>query len=182
MKTYKPSYCFSLLYAEAMIFVCVLPLLGLADAAVVAEGSAKPGQLFWGSMLALGLWAAASVLFVWLISLLIGLFTRKIATVTETTITYGGKTLPLDSIRYLTLFLPEIRRFSSKPQSLSLWADKQHYMEIKRPSISLIVALKKRCVFAAFDVDDWKGRIKEALWVMLGVTAASLILFLLGVK
>ena len=182
MKQYRPSYCVTLLYAEAMIIFCTAPLLLLADAAVVAEGSAKPGQLFWGCLLVFGVYAAASVLFVWLISLLIGLFAKKAVILSEDSVTYDGKTLPLDSIRYVTLYLPEIRRFSSKPQTLALWADNQHYMDIKRPSIPLIVALKKRCVFAAFDVDDWKGKIKETLWVGLGVTAVSLILFLLGVN
>jgi hypothetical protein len=165
-----------------MFIFCTAPLLLLADAAVVAEGSAKPGQLFWGCLLVLGLYAAASVLFVWLISLFIGLFTKKAVILSEDSVTYDGKTLRLDDIRYITLYLPEWSRFHSKAQSLSLWADNKNYFDIQRPSIALIAALKKRCTLAAFFVDDWKGRLKMGLWVTLGVTAFGILLALFGVE
>lgn len=165
-----------------MIIFCTAPLLLLADAAVVAEGSAKPGQLFWGCLLVFGVYAAASVLFVWLISLLIGLFTKKAVILSENSVTYDGKTLRLDDIRYITLYLPEWSRFHSKAQSLSLWADNKNYFDIQRPSIALIAALKKRCTLAAFFVDDWKGRLKMGLWVTLGVTAFGILLALFGVE
>jgi hypothetical protein len=165
-----------------MIIFCTAPLLLLADAAVVAEGSAKPGQLFWGCLLVFGVYAAASVLFVWLISLFIGLFTKKAVILSEDSVTYDGKTLRLDDIRYITLYLPEWSRFHSKAQSLSLWADNKNYFDIQRPSIALIAALKKRCTLAAFFVDDWKGRLKMGLWVTLGVTAFGILLTLFGVE
>ena len=182
MKQYKPTYCVTLLYAEAVVLVCATPLLLLADASIVMEDGATPGQFFWGCMLVLGIYAVASLLFIWLISLLIGLFTKKTVTLTEDTVTYCGKTLRLDDIRYITLYLPEWSRFHSKAQSLSLWADNKNYFDIQRPSIALIAALKKRCTLAAFFVDDWKGRLKMGLWVTLGVTAFGILLALFGVK
>ena len=182
MKQYKPTYCVTLLYAEAVVLVCATPLLLLADASIVMEDGATPGQFFWGCMLVLGIYAVASLLFIWLISLLIGLFTKKAVILSEDSVTYDGKTLPLDSIRYVTLYLPEIRRFSSKPQTLALWADNKNYFDIQRPSIALIAALKKRCTLAAFFVDDWKGRLKMGLWVTLGVTAFGILLALFGVE
>lgn len=182
MKNYKSTYCVSLLYYAAMMFICCGPLLILVDVVSAVEGQITPGEIFWGAVLVFCLYGAACVLFVLLISFLIGLFSRKTVQLSENAISYAGKTIPLDKIRYVTLYLPVISRFSSKPQYLTVWADNKNYMDIKRPSIALIAALKKRCVFASFDVDDRKSHLKQCLWIQLGIIAFGVIAYIFGIQ
>ena len=181
-KEYKPTYCASLLYFWAMMFVVSFPFLLLVAVVVQIEGQDTFGQVFFGSMAAMALTGVAFVLFVQLISFLIGLFTRKTVLLSDEAVTYGGKTIALRDIRSVTLYLPELSRTSSKPQTLMIWADNKNYMDIKRPSIVLVAALKKRCVFASFDVDDWKSHLKQCLWIQLGIIGFAIVAYMFGIK
>ncbi len=180
MREYKPTYCIGLLSGCIEIFFACVPMLILVDLDMALSGEAKFGQFFGTFALILLLYSIVSVLFILLISFIMGLFTRRIATLSDYAVSYQGTTIPLDSIRYLTLYLPQLSKHASKPQTLTIWADKKTYMDIKHPSIALIVALKKRCHFAGFDVDDWKSRLKQTLWIQLGITVFSIIAIIFG--
>ena len=180
MREYKPTYCVSLLYGWGIMFLCCIPAMLFAAVMVDVEGSATFWQVFLGFISAMTVCSVVFFILAMLISKLIGLFVRKTVELTETSVSYEGKTIPLDKIRYITLYLPVFSKTSSKPQFLTLWADTTTYMDIKRPSLALVAALKKRCRFASFDVDDWKGHLKQCLWIQLGIVAVFLLGFLFG--
>jgi hypothetical protein len=75
-------------------------------------------------------------------------------------------------------------RTNSTPLYLVLWADNQNYLDIKRPSPELILAMKKCCPHARFSVDDWRGRWKQIVWLWLGifVVLAAIVIFALFSK
>lgn len=180
MREYKPTYCISMLSGCIEIFLACIPMMILVDLDLAFGGEAGLGQVFGRFALILLLYSMVSVLFILLISFIIGLFTKKTVTLSDYAVSCQGKTIPLDSIRYLTLYIPEISKHASKPQTLTIWADKKTYMDIKRPSIALIVALKKRCHFASFEVGDWKSRLKQTLWVQFGITVFAIIAIIFG--
>lgn len=180
MKIYKPAYGTSLLYAFAHMFLCCGPMLFLLAVMMEIEGSASFWEVFLGTVSAMIVVLVIMALFARLIDVVIGLFTRKTVELTDFSVSHQGKTIPLDKICYITLYLPAFSKTSGKPQILTLWADNTTYMDIKRPSISLIVALKKRCALASFDVDDWKGALKQCLWIQLGMVAFAIAAFLFG--
>ena len=182
MKEYKPTYCVSLLYFWAMMFVISFPLLIVIAIAVAAEGQESFAQVFFSCLSALLVCGVVFALFVLLINGLIGLFARKTVMLSEQAVSYEGKTIQFDKIRYITLYLPELSKTSSKPQHLTLWADNKNYMDIKRPSVALIAELKIRCAFAAFDVDDWKSHLKQCLWIQLGIIGFAIVAYIFGSK
>lgn len=182
MKEYKPSCCVSLLYFWAMMFVISFPLLLVVAGAVAEEGQGDFGQVFFSCISALLVCGVAFACFVFLISCLVGLFARKTVLLSENSVAYEGKTIQLDKIRYITLYLPELSKTSSKPQHLTIWADNKSYMDIKRPSIALVIELKKRCGFAAFDVDDWKSHLKQCLWIQLGIIGFAIVAYIFGIR
>jgi hypothetical protein len=180
MRIYKPAFGTSLLYAYAHMFLCCGSMLFVLAVAMAIEGSATFWEVFLGSMSAMAAVLVLAAVILKLISLLIGLFVRKTVELTESTITYQGKTIPLEKVRHITLYLPVLSKHNSKPPILTLWADNTTYMDIKRPAPALILALKKSCVFAAFDVDDWKDALKQCLWIQLGIVAFAIVAIIFG--
>jgi hypothetical protein len=172
MKTYKPTYGISFIYLMVQLLVCCIPL-AIATDLLNPDGAES---FFWILLLVFYILIPLLFLMSDLISAVIGLFSKKQVMLSEFAVTYGQKSIPLDHVRYLTLYLPELGKHHHRAQCLTLYADSKQYLEIQRPSIGLILALKKRCTQAVFDVDDWKGRIKACFWIALGVLAVGLIL------
>ena len=91
MREYKPTYFTSLLYFWAMMYLSLLPALILFDWVAFRGGHTSFGEIFWGAALVFCLCGAAFVLFVLLISLLIGLFVRKTVQLSDDSVSYNGK-------------------------------------------------------------------------------------------
>lgn len=175
MKEYKPTYCISMLYFWTLLFVCLFPLLVLSFVVMVITEQ----TIFWTYALdgigIGGLMLAASVLLVFLVSLIMGPFAKDTVDVSEHSICYKGKTLQLDRIRCITLRLPTLSRHFHESQVLEITTDDEICMDIKRPSVALIAALKKRCVFALFTVDDWKTQLLYFGAMELAIVVVTLV-------
>ena len=175
MKEYKPTYCISLLYFWALLFAALLPLLVLSFVVMVITGQ----TVFWTYALegigVSGLMLAVSVLLVFMTSLIMGPFAKNTVEVSEHNVCYEEKTIQLDRIRYITLRLPVFSRHFHESQVLEITTDDEICMDIKRPSVALITALKKRCASAHFAVDDWKTQLLHFCVMELAIVAITLV-------
>lgn len=181
MKEYKHTYCASLLYSFVKAFIVFFPTMILLAIIAHTEGYATFWQIFGAYWSAFAIFWVAIAVFILLVSVLIGLFANKTALLTDTYISYPGQTLRLDDIRYITLYLPELKgRYSSAPFELTLWVDDKNSISIKHPSFRLVAALKKRCPMAVFYIDDWKVQLKECMWIQLGIVAIAVIAIIFG--
>ena len=175
MRHYKANYGTSYFFAHVYFIAILLPTLPMIDIILAIRGEAQLGSI---TLMGIGVCIALALFSAWMTFLFtcIGkLFSRKFTTVDQNTITHEGRTLTLDSVRYVTVYLPEISRNSSKPLRLTLWADNTHYCTIHRPALSLILHLRKRCHNARFDIDDLRGQIK---WCLVGSLVFMIILIL----
>ena len=173
MKEYKANYCISLLYHVFAVMLCLIPLAIVADIYAAYLGKVDFGTITLLVLACFATCCVGTIVFVILINLILRPFIKNFAILNDSSIYYGQTTLMLHEVRYITLYLPEASKRSSKPQILTLWADNTHYMNIKRPSIALIVQLKKWCPNAKFHVDDWKGHIRQ--WSIVSLCMAILI-------
>jgi hypothetical protein len=181
MEEYKPTYGTSLLYVGATMILCSpLVFVSLDILAALEDPQLFHGQIFLYGMAAMLACEVAFGFLVLILNLIIGLFSKKIVVLTEYAISYEEKTIPLNSIHYITLYLPEMSKTSSKPQLLVVWADDKNYIEIKHPSLSLIAALKRRCVCASFDVDNWQSHLKQCLWIQVFVPVVFILAMIFG--
>lgn len=162
MKSYKPTYCFSLPILLAEFFLILVPGMLCIDIISAWKKASAFGDMI-GAYLLVGVVFVIFAVVIWFLLSRIGkLFSKVKTTLTDTAITHGQKTFSLHSIRYITVHLPEMEsRSSSSPLTLFLWADNEHYADIKRPSLRLIFQLKKQCPYAAFSIEDLKSRIKQ---------------------
>lgn len=180
MREYKSVYCFSSLYIYVIILLISTPLLAVADVDMYLDGKSEQGQFLVGILLTgiyLFLTLAAAVL---LINLAARIFTKKCVTLSDSVICYEGKQILLSQIREIIFFLPEISKTRSRPHSVTVWASKTDYFDIKRPSLGLLIALKKRCPQANFEIDDWRQQTKEILLLQGITTALAIIATLFG--
>ena len=171
MKQYKPTYGISMLYLWVQVFSSWCTMLLVA--ACLAPDEQLPFVSY--AIPRIPLCIVAIIPFIILLNFVIGLFSNTTVQLESHSISYQGKTIQLDNIRYITLYLPELSKTYSRTQLLTLYADDKSYMEIKRPSILLIAALKKRCVFASFDIDDWKSHLKHYLLLQLVVIVLTIV-------
>ena len=174
MKAYKPTYGSSFLFMWAIICIGFSPSLILLSILAAITGYAPFGEIFLGSIAGMLLFGLAYLLFILLLNIFIRPFIRKTVDLTEYAISYAGKTLRLNSIRYITLYLPNLMQKTAPPTFLVLWADDKNYIEIKHPSFTLITAVKRQCAHAVFDVDDWKALIKQCLFIQ-GIVLAGIV-------
>ena len=175
MKQYKPMYGSSLIHAALVFSLIFLPIMPFLDIIFAIRGDAQFGSIFFlGIAIFLSLILAAA-LFALLIAGIGMLFSRKATICRETTVYHDGYTLPIQGIRYITLYLPDMDRKYPKPLRLTLWADNTHYCTITRPSPALIRHLRTNCPQAKFEVDDIRGQIKFCL---IGSLVAALVLII----
>ena len=172
MKIYKPTYGISAYYFLANFFLMAIPMFIVLGFVLAFEGHGG----FWYAPIAflISIPVAGITFFVLilLINLVAKAITKNKVLVEEHKIYYQGKHLFLDQIQYITLFLPELNRYSrSEPQLLSLWISDKESLVIARPSILLIADLKKRCPKAKFSVEDPMNFLRTSFFIGLGITA-----------
>ena len=154
MKEYKPTYGIQLLYIWAMLFLICLPMMLLAG--LIPEGNTSFWQVILDYASVMALLGVGFAFFALVSGLFLRLSSKESVLITDQWICHQNKTVPLDKIRTVTLYLPEIKKYSSKPHFLTVWADKENNLRIQRPSIGLILALKNGCPSASLYVDEWQ--------------------------
>jgi hypothetical protein len=156
-----------------------LPSFITLDIVLSIFDNAKMGWMVGVALVAFTALVAIGVLFAILVTALINCFKEASVFLDESTIEYKGTKLNLDSIRYITLYLPEMKsRTSRSPQELSLYINDKEHIVIRRPSVALIAYLKKRCKNAKFEIDELGKRIKNDL-IIAGCVSAVVILFVM---
>ena len=170
MKEYKRTYLASLPCVCLEMLIIISPCALLGDIILGILGKTKPFEIL-SNFLAVGLlFMAVFIAMMALVSLIINAFKSPSVTVDGKYIAYEGKRLDLDSISYVTLYLPEMRsRSSISTQELSLYVNDSEHIVIRRPSVFLIAHLRKRCTSAKFGIADVRQRLIRDLIVSLFV-------------
>ena len=170
MKEYKRTYLASFPCVCLKMLIIIAPCALVGDLILCILGKTKPFEIL-SNFLAVGLlFMTVFIAQMVLVSLIINAFKSPSVTVDGKYIAYEGKRLDLDSISYVTLYLPEMRsRSSVTPQEMSLYASEDEHVVIKRPSVFLIAHLKKRCTSAKFEIADVKSRLITDLIISLFV-------------
>ena len=178
MKNYKHTYCISMPCFFAELFIISLPGVITLDIALSIFNNAKMGSVVGMVLVAFTALVATGVLFSILVTALINCFKDTSVFLDECTIEYKDTKLNLDSIEYITLYLPEVKsRTSASSQELSLYINDKEHIVIRRPSVALIAYLKKRCKNAKFEIDELGARIKNDLIIAV---CLPVVIFLLA--
>lgn len=171
MKEYKRTYGTSLPCCYLKLCVIAAPCGLVGDIILFFLNKSVFGTVSLIFVVVSLLFVVLSLSFVVLISLIINAFKDASVLVDEKSITHMDKTLALDEIKYISLYLPKtISKVSSSPQELSIYISDEEHMVIRRPSIKLIAYLKKRCENAKFEIDELKSRLKMDL--IIGICLA----------
>ena len=179
MKNYKPTYCISMPCFFAELFIISLPCVITLDIALLISDNAKMRWIVGMILVSFTALVTIGVLFAILVTALINCFKEASVFLDESTIEYKGTKLNLDSIGYITLYLPEMKsRTSVSSQELSLYTNDEEHIVIRRPSVALIAYLKKRCKNAKFEIDELGKRIKNDL-IIAGCVSVAIILFVM---
>ena len=170
MKEYKRTYLTSLPCICLKMLIIIAPCALLGDLILCILGKTKPFEIL-SNFLAVGLlFMAVFIAMMALVNLIINAFKSPSVTVDGKYIAYEGKRLDLDSISYVTLYLPERQsRTRITTQELSLYVNDSEHIVIKRPSVFLIAHLRKRCTSAKFEIADVKSRLITDLIISLFV-------------
>ena len=170
MKEYKRTYLASFPCVCLKMLIIIAPCAFLGDLILCILGKTKPFEIL-SSFLAVGLlFMTVFIAMMALVSLIINAFKSPSVTVDGKYIAYEGKRLDLDSISYVTLYLPERQsRTRITTQELSLYVNDSEHIVIKRPSVFLIAHLRKRCTSAKFEIADVKSRLITDLIISLFV-------------
>ena len=177
MKEYKRTYLASLPCTCLEMLIIIAPCALLGDIILGILGKTKPFSIILG-LLGVGLlFMAVFIAMMALVNLIINAFKSPSVTVDGKYIAYEGKRLDLDSISYVTLYLPEMRsRSSISTQELSLYVNDSEHIVIKRPSVFLMAYLKKRCANASFGIADVRQRLIRDLVVSLFVLVLCVVM------
>lgn len=177
MKNYKHTYAASVPCFIAELFIISLPSIVTLDIALSISDKVKMGMVTGMVLLSFMMLLVLGVLFSVLLTALINLFKDASVFLDEYNIEYKDTKLNLDSIEYITLFLPEMTsRFSATAQELSIYLNDKEHIVIRRPSIALTAYLKKRCKNAKFEIDRLGSRIKTDLIIAVCVAAVTVFL------
>ena len=170
MKEYKRTYLASFPCVCLKMLIIIAPCALIGDLILCILGKTKPFEIL-SNFLAVGLlFMTVFIAMTVLANFIINAFKSPSVTVDGKYIAYEGKRLDLDSISYVTLYLPEMRsRSSVTPQEMSLYASEDEHVVIKRPSVFLIAHLRKRCTNAKFEIADVKSRLITDLIISLFV-------------
>ena len=181
MKEYKRTYLASFPCVCLKMLIIIAPCAFLGDLILCILGKTKPFEIL-SNFLAVGLlFMTVFIAMMALVSLIINAFKSPSVTVDGKYIAYEGKRLDLDSISYVTLYLPEMRsRSSVTPQEMSLYASEDEHVVIKRPSVFLIAHLRKRCTNAKFEIADVKSRLITDLIIRLFVFVLCVVMAFVG--
>ena len=173
MKSYKSTYCAVLLLFVARIFAIMLSAAIPLEIISIYKGN-PVGKIILSVVLSVVIITAITLAFTALVNLVIKAFSKESVCVDRHEIHHDGKTLCLNNVKNITLFMPVIeRRKWIKGQSLAIWDEQNYNITIKNPSLALIVHLKKRCTNAKFEIYELKSRIK--LNIEIAIIATVLI-------
>lgn len=179
MKKYKATYCISLftyiIYFSITFIISGLPLCFVLSTLIEPNATELFFMLLLGELMLILL----CVIFVLLMNLIIKTFTKNVVYLSNIDICYKGKSLELSQIKYATVYLPEISKTSSEPLQLVLWIDDSNSIIIKRPSISLILRIKKICQNSKFSINEPFKDIKlfSIIGAIVGVILSLILLF-----
>ena len=183
MKRYKNTYGTSIVFFFLRLLIICTPAAFIAGTVLALIGYIKVWSIFLAVILSLLCGVFMGVIFIFLITSLINLFKDFSVFVNEKYILYNKKTLDLDSIKYLTLYLPKMQsRSNFSPQELSIYIDDKEHIVIRRPSIALVLHLKKRCKNAKFKIDELKSRLKIDFIIGLCTAVAVLVIGFITMK
>ena len=175
MKKYKPVYGMTAFqFFASLMFSVVFQ--------VILFGLIKPGFSIQTVTLAC-LGAGGSVLAFAVIILLINLVARAVTgnavLLDDATLQHDGKTVPLAGVQSLTLHLGFMSRYRSEPNQLAVWSGRDDtHTVIKRPSLLLMLRLRRLCKQATFRIEGW---LMYVLFPFLVAFVATL-LIVLGVR
>ena len=181
MKEYKRTYLASFPCVCLKMLIIIAPCALVGDLILCILGKTKPFEIL-SNFLAVGLlFMTVFIAMMALVSLIINAFKSPSVTVDGKYIAYEGKRLDLDSISYVTLYLPERQsRTRITTQELSLYVNDSEHIVIKRPSVFLIAHLKKRCTSAKFEIADVKSRLITDLIISLFVFVLCVVMAFVG--
>ena len=165
MKQYKRMYCASFPYMMLGMGIVILPMALTLDFLNCLFQGGRFGQVFGSFLLVMAILIPLSMLIPLLITFIINRFQKALIIVNDETIRCYGQVIHLDRVQYLTLYLPEMGKWNHSSQQLSLYVDDDEHMLIKRPPISLIIYLKRKCKNAKFSIEQWKEYLKLLLSV-----------------
>ena len=170
MKEYKRTYLASFPCVCLKMLIIIAPCALIGDLILCILGKTKPFEIL-SNFLAVGLlFMTVFIAMTELANFIINAFKSPSVTVDGKYIAYEGKRLDLDSISYVTLYLPERQsRTRITTQELSLYVNDSEHIVIKRPSVFLIAHLRKRCTSAKFEIADVKSRLITDLIISLFV-------------
>lgn len=154
MKEYKATYGISVILFWLNIVVM--------SAWLIIPLSIINHLYWWLGLMVTGITCIAAVFFILLVLLLNAILksgTKNRVFLGDDKITYQGKTLSLQKVRRITLTFPFIGHSFYQKQELVLGIEDCAYMTVKRPSLSLIVAVKEICPQAKFSVKGWKSEL-----------------------
>ena len=155
MNKYKRMYFVSPLYLSVMTILCCAPLALIGDVVLCLSGELRLGELVVGftavSLLLTGLCFAFAVV----MNLIVNAFKSPSVYINDGCVICEGKKLNLELVKYVTLYLPEVRpRSRYTPQTLSVYVDFDEHLVINRPSVRLIAHVRKRCINAKFEIEN----------------------------
>ena len=88
---------------------------------------------------------------------------------------YDGKNLPLHNVLSLTLHLGFFSKHRHEPNQLAVWSgDDATHTVILRPSLPLILRLRRLCPHANFRIEGW---VKYAVLPLVGFAVITFTLF-----
>ena len=160
MKEYKRTYLASLPCAWLKMIICFAPSVLIGDVILCIREGTVIGSMVLGFIVLSFMLMASNFAVMALANFIINRFKSPSTFVDGKKIMHDGRSIELDRIKYVTLYLPELRsRTSASRQELSLYASEDEHVVIKRPSLSLIMHLKKECKNARFEIDSLRSRL-----------------------
>ena len=179
MKGYKPFYLFSLIILYGELMFIALPSLLVLSIVFSISNQTNFFEIIFKILGVLVLLILLICIFVFLVNIIISPFKKKKVYIDDNHISYNGIKINFEDIKYVTLYLPMIRgrRTSSSPLELSVYCDMNNHIVIKRPSIFLLLELKKRA--KSIKIDELNKRIKFDLIIGISVAVILLVFILI---
>jgi len=178
MKGYKPFYLFSLIILYGELMFIALPSLLVLSIVFSISKQTNFFEILFKILGVLVLLILLICIFVFLVNIIISPFKKKKVYIDANHIAYNGIKINFEDIKYITLYLPMIRgRTSSSPLELSVYCDMNNHIVIKRPSIFLLLELKKRA--KSIKINELNKRIKFDLIIGISVAVILLVFILI---
>lgn len=180
MKEYKPSYSIGMVtYALSFLCYTVLGAPVFLTVALVTSVDFKMEMIYLGvAFLAVSVVVAVICLIAILVSAIIRLFVSPTVTLTDRLLTVDGRVIHLDSILEIHYSIAVMHRHSSDPAYMSLVLADGGYCMIEKPSVALVLRLRRLCRGAGFEIINLKERLLFALLggLLVGVALSIVVI------